>query len=86
MRDRRGLFYYPNPANKKIHMYVRQESGQICFRLWNADDPDLWREHGWVPYEAIRRAQAMYTGKKFDPAQAYDLDLARALLAEEGGE
>ncbi len=82
MKDGRGLFYYPNPAKKQIRMYVKEEGGQVWFRLWNGDDPELWQEHGWVPYEAIRQAQAMYTGDKFDPAQAYDLNLARALLAE----
>jgi hypothetical protein len=38
---------------------------------WNADDPKLWEEHGWVPYDAIKQAQAIYTGKGIDPQQAY---------------
>jgi hypothetical protein len=53
------------------------------FRLWNADDPKLWEEHGWVPYDAIRQAQAMYTGKGFDPRYAYDIEVAKALIKEQ---
>lgn len=82
MQDERGLYYYPFPLNKRVRMYVRPADGTIWFRLWNADDPDLWKEHGWVPYGAIIKAQAMYRGKDFDPGQAYDLTTARALIRE----
>jgi len=63
-------------------MYVRKDQGTICFRLWNADDPQLWMEHGWVPYEAIRQASTMYGKGSFNPDKAYDIDVARAMLAE----
>ena len=82
MKDERGLYYYPFPANKKVRMYVRAKDGAVWFRLWNADDPKLWDEHGWVPYEAVRRARAMYDGGSFDPDQAYDLPTAQALIDE----
>lgn len=82
MKDQRGLYYYPNPANKRVRTYVRERDGEIWFRLYNADDPRLWEDHGWVPYGAIRKAAAAYRGENFDPAQAYDIELARALLAE----
>ncbi len=85
MKDERGLFYWPFPQNKKVRMYVREKNGSIWFRLWNADDPQLWDDHGWVPYGAIKKAQGMYQGNNFDPAQAYDLALATALI-EEGRE
>jgi hypothetical protein len=86
MKDKRGLFYYPFPLNRRVHMYVREEGGQILFRMWNAEDPALWEEHGWLPYGAIRRAADLYQGKPktFDPKQAYDLNLARALLKDGG--
>ena len=83
MKDDLGKYYYPFPQNKKVRMYVREEAGNVCFRLWNADDPQLWEDHGWIPYEAIKQAQAMYEQKNdFNPNQAYDLEIARALLKE----
>jgi hypothetical protein len=83
MKDEKGLYYYPFPQNKNMRMYVREEDGAVCLRMWNKDDPNLWEEHGWVPYEAIRQARALYTGEAFDPAQAYDLQAARALINED---
>ena len=84
MKDDLGLYYYPFPENKRVRMYVRGGSDAIWFRMWNTDDANLWEEHGWVPYDAIRQAQGIYTGKAFDPRQAYDLDVAGALIEEEG--
>jgi hypothetical protein len=85
MRDDRGLYYHPFPLNKRVRMYVRKIGGEIQFRLWNQDDPDLWSEHGWVPYDAIVEASSRYGGKKFDPNQAYDIHVAKALLEEKKG-
>lgn len=82
MQDERGLYYYPNVTNKNFRTYVKEEGGQVWFRLYNADDPELWDAHGWVPHDAIERAAALYSGNQFDPSLAYDLQLARALLAE----
>ena len=82
MQDKRGAYYYPNPSNKRIRMYVREMDDAIAFRLWNSDVPQLWEEHGWVPYDAIQKAASMYTGKNFDPQQAYDIELAKAVLKE----
>lgn len=82
MKDDRGVYYYPFPQNKRVRMYVRQGTQGIDFRLWNQDDPQLWTEHGWLPHEVIVAASAIYRKKGFDPDQAYDLTLARALLAE----
>ena len=82
MRDEKGLYYYPFPQNKSVRMYVRDKDGAVWFRLWNADDLKLWDEHGWVPYEAVKQAQVLYDGGSFDPAQAYDLISAKALIDE----
>jgi hypothetical protein len=83
MKDELGLYYYPFPQNRRVRMYVREAEGSVLFRLWNADDPKLWEEHGWVPYDAIRQAEAMYTGKSFDPRYAYDIEVARALIKDQ---
>ncbi len=81
MKDDRGQYYHPFPQNKKVRMYVAKKEEEICFRLWNSDDPQLWEDHGWVPYEAIQQAQAMYQKKSaFDPAKAYDIAVATELL------
>ncbi|MFO7929915.1 MAG: hypothetical protein ACQETG_01645 [Thermodesulfobacteriota bacterium] len=85
MKDERGLYYFPFPQNKKVRMYVRQSGETFEFRMWNADDPAMWEQHGWVSWEAIEQAAAMYSGKDFDPRQAYDLRLARALIKEDTG-
>ncbi len=83
MKDKLGLYYHPNPLNKDFRMYVREMEGQACFRMWSAVDPKLWEEHDWVPYDAIKTAAEMYEGDTFDPKQAYDIEIARALLKEE---
>ena len=84
MKDDKGLYYNPQPQNKRVRMYVRKFGSEIQFRLWNQDLTELWEEHGWVPYEAIQQASKMYAGKKaFDPGQVYDINIAEELLAEE---
>jgi len=82
MKDEKGLYYYPFPGNKSVRMYVRAKDWAVLFRLWNADDTKLWDEHGWVPYPAIKQAEAMYDGDGFDPGKAYDLQAATALIDE----
>ena len=83
MKDERGVYYYPIPQNKRVKMYVQDRDETVYFRLWNADDPQLWAQHGWIPYEAIKRAEAMYQRKNaFNPKQAYDLEIARTVLNE----
>ena len=82
MKDDKGKYYYPFPQNKRVKMYVHKNQGEICFRMWNADDPKMWDDHGWVPYSAIKAATGMYKGKNFKPTQAYDIEVARAVLRE----
>lgn len=85
MKDDRGLFYYPYPQNHQVRMYVRRVGKDICFRLWDANDQSLWDTHGWMPYEAIRQATAIYTkSTPFDPQKAYDIVIANELLRREG--
>ncbi|NNF98671.1 MAG: hypothetical protein HKM93_04780 [Desulfobacteraceae bacterium] len=82
MKDQRGLYYHPNINNKKIRVYVRKTIMGIEFRLWNTDDPQLWKDHGWVPYDAIAQAKTMYRSKSFNPEDIYNLDLATELIAD----
>ena len=83
MKDKTGLYYYPFPGNKRIHMYVRQTGENIMFRMWSADDEKLWEEHGWVSYEAVLQAAEIFSGNHFDPKKVYDIRLARTLIREE---
>jgi hypothetical protein len=83
MKDENGLYYHPFPQNKRVRMYVRRSDADVEFRLWNQDDPMLWSEHGWVPHTAIVQAEAIYSGGKFEPGQAYDRNVAEALLADD---
>ncbi|QTA82886.1 Uncharacterized protein dnl_52720 [Desulfonema limicola] len=84
MKDDRGIFYYPFPGNKRVRMYVQKNGNDICFRLWNTDDSELWEKHGWVPYDAICQASEMYKKKGvFDPKGAYDIKIAEVLIKEE---
>lgn len=76
MRDKRGIFYYPVPLNKRVKMYVREVDGIIEFRLHNEDDPMLYEEHGWITYEMARQASKMYKGPGMNPLNLYDLDAA----------
>ncbi len=82
MKDKRGLYFYPFPQNRQIRTYVRESEGEIWFRLWNADDQDLWKDHGWVPYGAIKQAAGIFKRGSFDPDQAYDIQVAKALVDE----
>ena len=84
MKDDRGKYYYPFPQNKKVRMYVQEEGDEVFFRLWNSDATELWDEHGWIPYEAIKQAEAMYDREKdFKPNEAYNLEIARGVLKED---
>ena len=87
MKDQFGLYYYPNPVDKRVRMYVRHRYGQVEFRLWNGEHPQIWDGHDWVPYDAIVAAAAEYKKRKtgVDPLDMYDIHVAERLLADEGG-
>ncbi|MFP4048862.1 MAG: hypothetical protein ACLFRE_00925 [Desulfovermiculus sp.] len=83
MQDAFGIYYYPFPGHKSIRMYVRENQDVIEFRLHSEKDPQLWAEHGWLTYEAVRRASEMYTrpdGK--NPLHWYDFDVAVHVLKQ----
>ncbi len=83
MQDARGLYYYPSPTNKKERMYVRERAGQVEFRLWNQEQPRIWDQHDWLPFDVVQQAAARYTGKGDSPLVLYDLDVAMTLIREE---
>ncbi|MEG6504292.1 hypothetical protein ACR4XJ_10105 [Nitratidesulfovibrio sp. D1] len=82
MQDDLGLYYYPDPNDKRTRVYVRSQGGSVEFRLWRADRPEVWERHEWVPLEVIRHAAGMYRdmGREADPLKLYDEAVARALL------
>lgn len=84
MQDERGLYYYPDPSNKRTRVYTRAQGQTIEFRLWQADHPEVWEKHSWIPLEIIRNAAEMYRemGRDADPMLLYDEAVARALLKE----
>jgi hypothetical protein len=82
MKDNQGLYYYPYPQSKGVRMYVRRFGDNIEFRMWKRDDPNLWEEHGWISHEAIVQAAKRFEKKAFNPNQAYDVEVAKALLDE----
>lgn len=90
MKDERGTYYHPQPGNTKARVYVRRnESGEVEFRLWQADYPEVWEKHQWLRMDIIRNAANMYAqsgrgGEGADPTRLYDEAVARALLLEEG--
>ena len=86
MKDSLGIYYYPNPADKRVRMYVRESFGQVEFRLWNREHPEIWERHDWIPYADIEAAAAEYKkrGAGADPLVMYDVNVAKRLLADEG--
>jgi hypothetical protein len=50
----------------------------------NEDDPSVWNDHGWVPYDAIQQAQVLYNKRSgFDPNRAYDIQIAKVLVRDD---
>ena len=86
MKDDKGLYYFPIPGNTLARVYVRKTDDEIIeFRLWEAEHPEVWEQHQWLPYEVICQAAAMYKkerNQEADPLKIYDLNVAKALLKE----
>ncbi len=89
MEDDLGLYYYPVLENKNIRVYVRRGFDDIEFRLWNADDKNLWNDHGWVEWNAIQQAARLYREEKREgkpPVEFYDIEIAKRLLKDALGD
>ncbi len=81
---RTRLIYFPNPADTRGRVYVRQGPEGLEFRLWHADHPTVWERHGWVHQTALEKAAILYRdmGNAANPMALYDTAVARALLLE----
>ena len=84
MQDKLGLYYNPILENKNIRMYVRAGSDNVEFRMWNADDPGMWDDHGWIEWPAIQQAGDLYKeeGRGKPPIHLYDIEIAERLLKD----
>ncbi|MBQ7456913.1 MAG: hypothetical protein IJS54_04860 [Desulfovibrio sp.] len=87
MKDERGLYYFPNPTDHTIRTYVRRSAtGDIEFRLWKDNMPEVWEKHPWITHDVVRRANDLYHKErdaKADALHIYDASIAKVLLAEE---
>lgn len=86
MEDERGLYYHAQPGNSKTRVYVREgPDGEVEFRLWQMDHPEVWEKHPWLPMSVIRDAAALYKEERnsdANPLRLYDLAVAQSLLKE----
>ncbi len=83
MHDDTGHYYYPNPADKKVRMYVREcpdAPGEVEFRLFSAENPEIWERHPWLTRDVVIEAAKMYDKPDREPLALYDLGVAKALL------
>lgn len=87
MKDERGLYYHPNAGDSLSRVYVRRgPDGEVEFRLWRADHPEVWERHPWLSLSVVQSAARLYKEERnqnADPLKLYDLAVARALLAED---
>lgn len=85
MKDARGYYYYPNPVLKTTRMYVQRAEGRpdgdIQFRLYSDENPEIWERHGWLSLDVLRQAAALYEGQA-NPLALYDANVAAALLKD----
>ncbi|MDO5483336.1 MAG: hypothetical protein Q4F27_00345 [Desulfovibrionaceae bacterium] len=88
MKDERGLYYHPNAGDSRARVYVRRGAdGEIEFRLWQAEYPEIWERHPWLSLDVVQSAARLYheeRNQEADPLRLYDLAVARALLREAG--
>lgn len=87
MKDERGLYYHPNAGDSLSRVYVRRgPDGEVEFRLWSAEHPEVWERHPWLSLSVVQNAARFYKeerNRNADPLKLYDLAVARALLAED---
>ena len=90
MKDERGLYYHPHPGERGVRVYVRRGvDGEVEFRLWREDAPQVWERHTWLSMAVVRSAARLYRQEHEagdDPLALYDLAVARALLREDDGQ
>lgn len=88
MRDERGHYYHAQAGNPRVRVYVRKgPGGEIEFRLYDTQLPEVWDKHEWLNYDTIAQASKLYQSERdasANPLRIYDLAIARNLLAGEG--
>lgn len=89
MKDTLGLYYFPQSGTINTRMYVRRNINGITeFRLWDAEHPEIWDRHPWLPLDVVHLAAQLYAGQEGkpgeDPSKLYDIHVAEALLREDG--
>lgn len=86
MQDERGLYYHAQAGNPKARVYVRRgPDGEVEFRLWEMEHPEVWDKHPWLPISVIREAASLYKEERnpdANPLLLYDLAVAESLLKE----
>lgn len=89
MKDEKGLYYYPSMQQRATRMYVRENAdGDVEYRLWNAQNPELWEKHEWITRQVVEAAVPMFQNrseehKKRNPLSLYDAEVARRLIDED---
>lgn len=87
MKDERGLFYNPRPGDDRVRVYVRRGSdGEIEFRLWQSELPEVFEKHPWLPHSVIADAASLYKAERdaaANPLWLYDLAVARELVRQD---
>lgn len=84
MRDEKGFYYFPILEDKQVRMYVRRNSaGEIEYRMWEAQHPEVWEDHQWLTRSLVAQFQEFYQKNrkgKTNPLALYDEKIAEALL------
>jgi len=82
MKDERGHYYTPSLQHPEVRMYVRDNDGEIEFRLYNPDEPIIWEKHQWLPIGVIQAAAEQYKERNAErnPMGLYDIEIAKKLL------
>lgn len=84
MRDETGAYYFPILGEKNVRMYVRKnDAGEIEYRMWEAEHPEVWEDHQWLTRKMLARFQEFYRQNRnsgADPLLLYDEKIAEALL------
>ena len=64
----------------------RGADGEVEFRLWRADQPEVWERHPWISLSVVRSAASLYRRERdaaANPLALYDIAVAKALLQED---
>ena len=82
MKDERGLYYHPQAGNSRARVYVRRgRDGEVEFRLWQADHPEVWERHPWLSLSVVQNAARLYKEERNQEADPLKLiEKATALI------